>query len=233
MSKEVLRVENLSVCFEENCVVDRVSFCVEKGDYLMILGPNGAGKSVLMKSLIGVLPKRGIVKFFGKDIDQVRCKIGYVPQYVAVDRNIPLTVSEVVSLGFFGSVRHDEIDKLLKMVGMNGAGSKLFGTLSGGQTKRVLIARALAARPRVVLLDEPFAGIDVVGEKSVVQLLDDLRKKMNLTVVIISHDFSLVYKSATKVLCINKQRICFGSPAKINQKTIEKTFGKDLNFHVH
>lgn len=229
---QVLDVKNLRVCFGDNCVVDDISFGVENGDYLMILGPNGAGKSVLMKAILGIIPYTGEVRFWVKNIRYSYGKVGYVPQYISADRNLPISVSEIIGLGLSNNEK-DRIEELLDMVGMGGHGHMLLGTLSGGQLKRVLIAKALAKKPKLLLMDEPFAGVDMIGEKSVTQLLDDLRSKMNLTVVIISHDVSLVYKSATKVLCINKTRTCFGLPKDIHRKTIEATFGKGLRVHIH
>ncbi len=230
---KILEVDNLSVCFGDSCVVDDVSFYVEKGDYMMILGPNGAGKSVMFKSILGILPKKGKVKFFvDKDIEAVRQKVSYVPQYVAIDRTSVITVAEVVGLGL-QKYDLDTVLKLLKMVGMENKKDAVFGSLSGGQTKRVLIAQALAKKPKIIFMDEPFAGVDVVGEKSVAELLDELRKKMNLTVIMISHDFSLVQKSATKILCINKKKMCFGHPKDMTKKNIEDTFGKGLKVHSH
>ena len=229
--KPILEVKNLSVCFGPECIIEDVSFTVEEGDYLMILGPNGAGKSVLVKAILGVLPYHGQVIVWGQDVKKSYGKIGYVPQYLSADRFLPINVSEMVGLGL-PHTKRNKIDEVIEVVGLKGKGQLPLMALSGGQLKRVLIAQALLKKPAILIMDEPFAGVDIVGEESVTRLLDDLRVKMKLTMIVISHDISLVYKSATKVLCINKVRTCFGMPSDIHHKQIEQTFGKGLKVHV-
>lgn len=229
--KSILEVKNLRVCFGRECVIEDINFEVEKGDYLMILGPNGAGKSVLVKAILGILPYSGEVKFWGKNISQSYNKIGYVPQYLSADRYLPINVMEMISLGM-PNVGRKKIEEIMEIVGLKGKNNQSFMTLSGGQLKRVLIAQALVKNPEILIMDEPFAGVDIIGEESVTRLLDDLRVKMKLTLIVISHDISLVYKSATKVLCVNKVRTCFGLPGDVHHKQIEQTFGKGLKVHI-
>jgi ABC-type Mn2+/Zn2+ transport system ATPase subunit len=232
----ILTVENLNVNFGKNIVLKNVSFAIDEGDYLMILGPNGAGKSVLIKSILGINQYIGEVKIFDKTIDEVRAEIGYVPQYVTMDRSSPMTVRELVNLGIFdrkmmnkNKIVVQEIEKagLIKKI------DEMFGDLSGGQIKRALIARALVSKPKILFLDEPLAGVDMVGEQNMFDLLEKENKENKLTIVMISHDFNMVRKAATKVLCLNNEKLCFGSPDMINEESIEKTFGNGFGVHVH
>lgn len=233
---KVLEVKDLSVSFGSVEVLTDINFSVDRGDFLMVLGPNGAGKSVLLKSILGVIDYSGEVSVFGKRIDEVRSRIGYVPQYVDFDRTFPLTVREVISLGCrqnktLSMCRH--VDRVIKMVGLENKVDSFFGSLSGGQVRRVLIARALAAQPKILFLDEPLAGVDLVGEKSFYETLAAWHQQLNLTTIMVSHDYSMVGKIATKVICLNKKMTCFGPAKDLSAVEFEKTFGKGVKIHVH
>jgi len=233
---KVLAVKDFSVSFGKVKVLDGINFDVDQGDFLMVLGPNGAGKSVLLKSILGIWPYTGQVKVFGQKIDLVRQKIGYVPQYVDFDRTFPLTVREVVSLGCRQNKSLSvcpHVNKVLEMVGMVGKIDDFFGQLSGGQVRRVLIARALAGQPKLLFLDEPLAGVDLVGEKSFYEMIAKWHQDLGLTTVMVSHDYSLVSRIATKVLCLNKKMTCFGGARDLTAKQFEDTFGRGVKLHVH
>lgn len=229
-----LEVKNLSVHLNGLKVLDSVSFAIEDGDFLMVLGPNGAGKSVLLKSILGLLPYEGEVRIFGQNVDKVRSKIGYVPQYVDFDRTFPLTVTEVVRLNQVRTKFSDEdLQQILATVGLGQKQKSFFGSLSGGQIKRTLIARALVGRPEMLILDEPLAGVDLVGEKSFYEILASWHQQMKLTTIMVSHDYSLVSKVATKVLCLNNKKVCFGPAAEMTEAKFEKTFGGQVSMHIH
>ncbi|MBU0648335.1 ABC transporter ATP-binding protein [Patescibacteria group bacterium] len=234
--KSILAVKNLAVRFGDISVLENVSFEIEPGDFLMILGPNGAGKSVLLKSILGILAYEGEVRVFGKDIKQARSRIGYVPQYIDFDRTFPLTVREVIGLGC-GQTRSvagcTHVGNMVKMVGVEDKIDSFFGSLSGGQIRKVLIARALVNRPKLLFLDEPLAGVDVVGEKSFYEMLAKWHREFKLTTVMVSHDYGLVSKIASKVLCLNKKMTCFGGPGSLGIREFELTFGKGVDLHVH
>jgi len=233
----VLEVQNLSVQFGDNNILEDISFDVDEGDFLLILGPNGAGKSVLIKTLLGINRQyAGDFLFFNKSIDAVRDWIAYVPQYVDFDQTFPLTVSEVVRMGLIGvkfRYANKRIRAALGQVKMEKLGDRYFGDLSGGQKKRVLIARALVRKPKLLIMDEPLAGIDVIGEEGFYDLLKKWHKQMGLTTMMISHDISLVHKIATKVLCLNVKRVCFNQADKISEQSFDKLFGKEIRFHRH
>lgn len=233
---QVLTVEGLRVCFGSICVLENIDFDLAKGEFLMVLGPNGAGKSVLMKAILGLLDFEGKVQIFGKEIDSVREYIGYVPQYVDFDRSFPITLEEVVGLGLVGqkvSNARARVDEIIDLVGLSDKKRAFFGSLSGGQMRRALLARALVKKPKLLFLDEPLAGVDVLGEMSFYEMMDEWHKKLHLTTVMISHDYDLVGKIATKILCINRSKLCFGGLEQLTTENFHKTFGKDLTLHKH
>ncbi len=230
-----LAVNNLHVVFGDNVVINDVSFEIEEGDYLMVLGPNGAGKSVLFKSILGIVPYSGQIRIFGQTVAKNRGAIGYVPQYVSMDRDSPMTVRELVGLGcrYDGEKLIKMVEMMVKQVGLSQKIDHRFGELSGGQMKRVLLARALASQPKILFLDEPLAGVDALGEQKFFDLLEKKNKEEKITIIMISHDFNMIRKAATKVLCLNNTKLCFGGPEKINQMSIEKTFGRGVGLHIH
>lgn len=233
---KALKVAIDKICFGSICVLQEISFVLDVGEFLMILGPNGAGKSVLMKAILGLIDFEGEVEVLGKKIDQARSQIGYVPQYIDFDRSFPITVEEVVSLGLIGrKVRNigKRVEEVLDLVDMKTQKKSFFGSLSGGQTRRVLLARALIPRPKILFLDEPLAGVDVVGEESFYELIARWHKQLGLTTIMISHDYDLVGRVATKILCVNKTKLCFGGPNELTSDNFQKTFGNNLKVHMH
>jgi len=233
----ILDVKNLSVQFGENIILDNINFGVEEGDFLLILGPNGAGKSVLIRTLLGLNRHyTGDFSIFGQPVDQVRRKIGYVPQYINFDESFPLTVREVIRMGLIGVSDQNidqQVNEVLKLVRIEDLADDFFGELSGGQQKKVMIARALIRRPSLLIMDEPLAGIDTAGEENFYHILKRWQEKYGMTVIMISHDVSLVNKIATRVLCVNVKRICFDEANKISDESFSKLFGNKVKFHQH
>ncbi len=208
-TKNIIEIKN--VCFAysgDQWVLRNINLDVHQGDYLGIIGPNGGGKTTLLKIMLGLLkPQEGTVKLFVN-------KIGYVPQKaVNFDVNFPLTVKEVVTMGRYGEKgllksldKNDEviIKKSLDQVEMWGYRDKIIGDLSGGQEQRVFIARALATRPEVVILDEPTTGVDEQSQKKFYALLKKLNEELNLTLILVSHDSNVIVHEVTEIACINK-----------------------------
>lgn len=229
---QILEVNNLSVSFDKQEVLKDISFSVNEGDVLAIIGPNGAGKTVLFRALLGLIPFDGEIKW-RKD-----ARIGYVPQKFFEKSELPLTVKEFFALKsnnlffkdkkFLESVSHE-----LKSVGLNNEIlNQELNHLSKGQFQRVLIAWAILGHPNVLLFDEPTAGIDIAGEGSVYNLLHKLQNERGMTVLIISHDLNIVYRYADKVLCLNKEGICFGEPTKaLTSEQIERLYGESAFYH--
>ncbi len=222
--KTILKVKDLLVAIEGNVVLRDVNFDLMSGELLMVLGPNGAGKSVLIKTILGILPFSGKINFgFGR---KNKKKIGYVPQYIDFDRSFPLTVREVIELGWESNWgdkrrREKELARVIDTSGLVELENKNFGSLSGGQIRRVLIAQALIGSPELLILDEPMAGVDMMGEKTFYDVLRDLKKEQNVSIVMVSHDYSLVNKIADKVLCLNNKMVCCKKADELSSQTFE------------
>ncbi|CAD5200077.1 ABC transporter in pyoverdin gene cluster, ATP- binding component [Pseudomonas sp. FEN] len=192
-------------------VLDEVSFRVEAGALHCLVGPNGGGKTSLVRALLGQMPHSGVIRFEGEDLRPV----GYVPQLLDFDRNVPMTVNNVMALlgqrrpAFLGSSRFDKAAnaEALKRTGVAGMGAKPFGSLSGGQRQRVLLAQAISPTPRLLILDEPTAGIDETGVRLVEALVAELHDR-GVTVLWINHDLEQVKRIAQSVTVIN-QRVLF------------------------
>jgi len=230
----ILEVRDLSVSFNNQEVLKDVSFSVNEGDVLAIIGPNGAGKTVLFRALMNLISYNGEIKW------REDARIGYVPQKLFEKAELPLTVKEFFILKSKNLFFKDEqliksIAHELKSVGLKPEilNQQLIN-LSRGQFQRVLIAWAILRRPNVLLFDEPTAGIDIAGEGSVYNLLHKLQDERGMTVLIISHDLNIVYRYADKVLCLNKEGLCFGEPKKaLTTEQIERLYGESAFYHHH
>lgn len=232
----VLRVSNLNVSLDGHKILEDISFELERDDTLAIIGPNGAGKTVLFKCLLGLLPYEGEVNWAPDT------PVGYVPQKLYVANDMPLTVQEFLS---FKEKRKERIARVLERVGFkeNGLDPKhkgkslldtRLGVLSGGEFQRVLIAFALLGDPKVLLFDEPTSGVDVSAEETIYSLISKLQKEKDLTIIFISHELQIVYKYAGNVLCLNKEKFCWGPPREaIDKEAIEKLYGEEVHFHKH
>lgn len=224
---DVLTVSNLSVSFGNQKVLDNISFSVERDGTLAIIGPNGAGKSVLFRAILGLIAYQGEVKW------APNIKIGYVPQKLFVAKDLPLTVLEFLRLK---ENNISNIEKVLNSVGVKKTGilKNRLGDLSGGEIQRVLIANALLGNPQVLLFDEPTSGVDILGEETIYGLIERLKKEVDLTIIFISHELDIVYQHATDVLCLNKEKICFGKPREvIDKETLSKMYGEDVKVYKH
>jgi zinc transport system ATP-binding protein len=225
--EDILKVTGLSVNFGKQKVLDNVSFSVGRDGTLAIIGPNGAGKSVLFRAILGLIPYEGEVKW------APNIKIGYVPQKLSVQKDLPLTVLEFLRLK---ENNHSEIERVLHSVGIvkEKISKTRLGDLSGGEMQRVLIANALLGNPKVLLFDEPTSGVDIAGEETIYGLIERLKKEVDLTIIFISHELDIVYKHATDVLCLNKEKICFGKPHEvIDKETLAKMYGEDVKVYLH
>lgn len=213
----LLAVHNVSVRYRDRLVVDHVDFTVDRGDVVAIIGPNGSGKTTLLKAILGVVtPSEGAVHWEGSP------RIGYVPQRVDLERGFPMTVEELLLLKLTDRPfwRHDKatharVSAELTRVGAGKLIEKRVSELSGGELQRVLIAFALVDRPDVLCLDEPSSGIDVEGEETIYNLIHRLAEQDKLTVLLVSHDLDIVFKYATKVICINRKLMCAGVPSRV------------------
>jgi len=221
-TKSIIEVSNISFSYNDQVVLKDVNLSIHKGDYLGVVGSNGSGKTTLLRIILGLIsPKSGTIKLFGEDISVFKdwSKVGYVPQKVInFDNNFPVTVLEVVSMGRYGKRglfhRITEEDKqkvteALRNVDMLDYINRPIGDLSGGQQQRVFIARALAGDPEIIFLDEPTVGVEKDIKEKFYQLLHDLNEKLNLTIVIVTHDIESMANEAMHVACIKDNTLVF------------------------
>ncbi len=227
MEKEfVLKVINLNVRLDHQSIIENLSFEVKRGDVLTILGPNGAGKSVLLKTLLGLVPYKGEIEW-AKAI-----KIGYVPQRLPFIKDIPLSIKDFFNLK--GSPER-ETEAILNSVGFQEDFlRKKIGDLSSGQFQRILIAWGLVGNPQVLLFDEPTTGVDISAEETIYNLLVKLKGERDLTILLVTHDLSVVYKFSTNVICLNRQPICYGPPQEIlTPESLQRLYGGEVKYYQH
>lgn len=235
---QALSIQELCVSYGANVAIQDVSFTVPTGAVMGLIGPNGAGKSTIIKSAIDLIPRQsGTVFFFGQPLNQTRNRVAYMPQAVAVDWDYPITVAQVVSMGLFpkkGWFRRiskqdrDFVYSCLDRVGIAELAKRQISELSGGQRRRVFMARILVQQPDLYLLDEPFAGVDAASERVIRGVLHELRDG-GATVVIVHHDLSTVTELCDCVSVINQHVIATGPIAEaFTKQTINDAFGLGL-----
>ena len=211
MKKKAIQVQDVSFGYtSDSAVLKNVSFDIEEGEFVGLIGPNGGGKTTLLKLLLGFIkPTSGEIKIFSKSPTDYPNSIGYVPQVLHYDRTFPISVIDLVLEGRLSHLswlgRYSKRDKelsyhALEQVGLSDFCNRSFGTLSGGQAQRALIARALATEPKVLLLDEPLAAVDVQAEADFYQIMHKIRE--NLTIMMVTHDIQAIIQQVRRVLCV-------------------------------
>lgn len=231
-----IEVQNLTVNYDKTPVLWDLSFSLPSGVLCGIAGPNGAGKSTFLKAAMGLVhPLSGSIFFFGQPLSKVRRKIAYVPQRESVDWDFPITAFDVVlmgrynRLGIFGRPRSSDreaAERALKQVGMLEFASRQISQLSGGQQQRLFIARALVQDPDLLLLDEPFSGIDLSTEKAIFDLLLGLKEK-GKTILIVFHDLGNAERYFDWLLLLNRRLIACGPVSETyNRECLARAFGK-------
>lgn len=228
----VLSVRDLTVIYKDEPAIDGVSFDVYPGERVAIIGPNGAGKSTLIKAVMGLLqPRSGSIH--APDIQ----RIGYVPQHEGVNWDFPVTVRDVVMMGCVrrigwlrwpGSDHWRVVDQALARVGLADLSHRQVGELSGGQRRRVFIARALAQEAETLILDEPFSGVDASAQAGMMDVLDSLQQD-GLTIILSTHDLSLAFRRFDKVMALNRRVIAYGTPEQVyTPRVLTELYGGKL-----
>ena len=226
----LLTVQNLSVRIEDKLIIEDLNFDLASRERLSILGPNGAGKTVLLKALLNLIPYSGQIAW------SPEVRIGYVPQKIDADIHLPLTFTDLFRAKCKTlRVSPTDLDEASNSIGLT---KELLetpvGHLSGGQFQRGLIAFALIGKPNVLLLDEPTASVDEPGEEHIYELIHRLQDEHNLASIMVSHDLSFVFRYATNVLCLNRQRVCFGTPLEaLSPDVLERLYGEPMGFYHH
>lgn len=225
----ILEVTNLTVSYNGTSALEKVSFPVESGQRVAIVGPNGSGKSTLLKALVGLVrPAAGQVHI------QAGAEISYVPQRSEVDWRFPVSVYDVVMMGRIAKIGwlrwqrprdRDIVRHSLEQVGMQDLAARQIGELSGGQQQRVFIARALAQNATILLMDEPFSGVDVPSQEAILGILDELRHQ-GVTVLVSTHDLNLAVERFDRLALLNRALIAYGLPRQvINPRVLAEAFG--------
>jgi len=233
-----ISARNVTVSYDGRPVLRSVSFDVPRAQMVGIVGPNGAGKSTLIKAILGLIPAdQGDVRIFGRPIKEARRHIAYVPQTEAVDWDFPVTVLDVVLMGRYARMglfgRPNQRDRAaardaIERVGMTPFVTRHIRRLSGGQQKRVFIARALAQEAEVLFLDEPFAGVDAATERAIFELIKDLTGK-GKTLMIVNHDLSILHQF-DRVMLLNQRIVAMGPPEEVvNDENLRTTYGGRLS----
>lgn len=239
-SEEVVKLENIWVNYNSAPVLEAVNLSIKSDDFLGIIGPNGGGKTTLLKVILGlVTPSQGKVTVLGKPAVKSRRQIGYVPQTTVYDHDFPINVWNVVLMGRYGTTGllkrysqkdKDAANKALVTMDITELKNRQVGKLSGGEQQRVLIARALASEPRLLLLDEPTASVDPAMQTEFYEILNQLKKQV--AIVLVSHDISAVSIYVNKIACLNRQLFYHGSK-EISSDILEATYKCPVQMIAH
>ena len=218
-----LRVENLSVKIGSDCILSDVNLHVHCGELVALIGPNGAGKSTFLKAILGQREYEGVIAFSEPGQRSKKPRIGYVPQSPAFDPSDPVSVADLFAccmskrpafLGLGKSMRALVLECLERVHGEDLI-DKRVGTLSGGELQRVLLALALEPMPNILILDEPLSGVDVEGMETLMDMLDEIRKNFDLSILMTTHDFSLLPRYANQVVLIDRGILIQGEPETV------------------
>jgi len=260
---KALEISDVSISYNGNMAIDKVSFGVEEGDLLGIVGPNGAGKTTLFRAILSLQNYSGTIKLFGlerKKYHPLLPLIGYVSQKVNFEQNFPATVSEVVGMGllpdkvrdksaaliqstgyswnqFFKKFQKkgDKILEALRIVNLESYKDKRIGELSGGQLQRVFIAKAIVKDPILLILDEPVTGVDVETQKKFYSVIKKINDENKISIVWSSHDLEAIAKIANRVACMNRQLFFHGQKEEFfSNKDLLKTYTESaMQMHMH
>ncbi len=226
--KTAIKTNGITVSYSGIDAINNISLEINEGEFVAIIGPNGGGKTTMLNTVLGFLkPNTGTIEM------QEKAVISYVPQIASMDRNFPITVLETVMTAFLKSGLHpfrrfsieekDKAYKLLELLGLEAFANRQIGELSGGEFQRLLIARALAANPQILLLDEPTANVDPLSRDKIFKTLKEQNLK-GLTVVIVTHDLSAACSFSNKLVLINRELLYCGEPV-INDEISRIMYG--------
>ena len=231
MKKAVITCRNVTLGYENMTVLENVSFELDAGDYLCVVGENGAGKSTLIKCLAGLKkPMEGEIVF---SPEITRGDVGYLPQQTAIQRDFPASVREVVTSGclnhsriipFYAKADRERAKKHMDELGITELADRSYRELSGGQQQRVLLARALCASNKMLILDEPVTGLDPIVTSDIYDIIREVNKKYAMTIIMVSHDVKTAVRSANKILHLKHTARFFGS----TEDYVRSTTGRDF-----
>lgn len=220
--QQLIKANNITLNLDGKTVLNNVSLEVNKNDFITVIGPNGAGKSMLLKCLMGLFKiNRGEINL------KTGLKIGYVPQNIAQNYSMPISVEGFLRLR--KKIDEKELVDIANEVGISDILQKQFYVLSGGEMQRVLLARALLAGPEILILDEPAQNLDISGQLSFYKLLENIYKKREIAILMVSHDLHFVMASSKQVICLFHHVCCAGEPHAIKKDPeFISMFGNDM-----
>lgn len=249
MDDAAVRVENLIAGYNNTPVIRDISFTARSGEIIAIIGPNGAGKSTLLRAMLGMAKIfSGTVEILRYSIKNgfrmIRKLVGYVPQREHVSFNVPMRVIDIVLSGMLLKrgplsipTRRDVFvaRRVLESVGLpEDAWFKRFSELSGGQQQKTLLARAIVSEPRVLLLDEPFSGVDIPSQREIMHFLKELRDSKNVCILVVLHDINEVMEYIDKIILLNRTLIAYGKPEEVLTKdNLKIAYGADIEIITH
>ena len=227
----LVSIKDTALGYEGRAIIENLSFQVNSGDYLCIVGENGSGKTTLMKTLLGLIPPLDGKIIYGDGLK--RCEIGYLPQQTEVQKDFPASVREIVLSGclnrcgsrpFYKSEEKALAMKNMERLGISKLSRRCYRELSGGQQQRVLLARALCATQKLLLLDEPAAGLDPKASKYMYDIIEKLNKQDGITIIMISHDIAQAAKYASHILHIATNPLFFGAASDYPKSDIGRAY---------
>ncbi len=241
MSKGFLFINSVTVRYDHLVAIYKVSIKLALGKFHVIMGPNGGGKTTLIKAIAGLIPYEGQIKIDGLNMKKYLKKysIGYLAQRGAQFQSFPLTVLQVVEMGRYRfreskAVRKEHAMQYLDEVKMSSLASHPIGDLSGGQQQRVLIARALATESKLIIMDEPLTGMDPRSQSRFYEMIEHIKEKHSLTIIMSSHDIGFTTAYAENVFCINKRLVPHDEAAKLlKEPEIKKLYGPNIHLVEH
>jgi len=220
--QSAIKITDLSFRYDKEWVLENINATIFDQEYIAIIGPNGGGKSTLLKLILGLLkPTKGKITIYGKEPQKLSQHIGYLPQRIDLNADLPLTAKEVILHGRLGpkKLRFDKSDieameKVAKKLEIDQLLDQKLGALSGGQRQRVLLARALVTEPKILILDEPTAAIDLQAQKKIYELL----KTLPITRIVVSHDINIILEGVTRVFYVNRKLYIHDNIPKVTPK---------------
>ena len=235
-----LEIENVRVSYNGQLALEDLTFQVAHGAHLAVVGPNAAGKTTLFKALVGLVQlKTGQIQIHGQPLGHHQDCVAYVQQREEVDWRFPVTVQDVVMMGRFGrqgwlrrpsSADREVVANSLEQLGIADLVSRPIGELSGGQQQRAFLARALAQEPHILLMDEPFTGVDFTTQEATLELLEHLQTQQ-VTAMVSTHDLTLASERFEQVLLLNKHMIAYGPPEEVfTAPNLSQAFGSQVLF---
>lgn len=241
MNNTAVSIDNVSVQYGKTPVISDICLSVREGDYLGIIGPNGSGKSSLLKAILGLMPiSSGSISVFGQKPGRCREPVGYVPQFASFDKQFPITLFEVVLTGrlkgglspFFRYSKDDRetAKRLIEQFGLSALAYRRISELSGGEFQKMLIARAMAADPKLLLLDEPTASVDAASREQIFDMLGELKKRM--TIILVTHDLLAISSKVSSLACLNGHLVYHGEP-ELTESIVNNLYGCPVDLIAH